>query len=133
MFLLPFVFVGYNIYDKHKKKEEAEEERKKNGPQTPESVDGPVFVDGTTELLRLETTSTADSDSSDSNSSKGEQESDSDIVREQEGPFRGIRKFFAEARENDPFRIKTNQDNLTFEVMGNQGDMALNFPKISFK
>jgi hypothetical protein len=51
-----------------------------------------------------------------------------------EGPFRAIRKFFAEAQGNhEKFNIKTNEDKLTFEVMGNQGDLALNFPQISFK
>jgi hypothetical protein len=135
MFLIPVFVVGYSIWEKEKKKEE--EQRKKNGPQSPESVEGPVF-DGTADLTRQ---NTDDSESSsDSNSSEGEGGGDSGMAlkshaspREQ-GPFRAIRKFFAEAQgNNEKFNIKTNEDKLTFEVMGNQGDLALNFPQISFK
>ena len=134
MFLIPVFVVGYSIWDK-KKKEEEEEQSKKNGPQSPESVEGPVF-EGAEDLLTRQNTEDSDS-SSDSNSSKGEEGGDGDKTflppREKEGPFRAIRKFFAEAGNNDAFRIKTNEDKLTFEVMGNQGDLALNFPQISFK
>jgi hypothetical protein len=135
MFLIPVFVVGYSIWDK-KKKEEEEEQSKKNGPQSPESVEGPVF-EGAEDLLTRQNTEDSDS-SSDSNSSKEEEGSESYKAiappREKEGPFRAIRKFFAEAQgNNEAFRIKTNEDNLTFEVMGNQGDLALNFPQISFK
>jgi hypothetical protein len=138
MFLIPVFVVGFSIWDK-KKKEEEEAQSKKNGPQSPESVEGPVF-EGTADFLTRQSTEDSDS-SSDANSSKGEDGYDSAKAltslapsREEEGPFRAIRKFFAEAQgNNEAFRIKTNEDNLTFEVMGNQGDLALNFPQISFK
>jgi hypothetical protein len=135
MFLLPVFVVGYSIWDK-KKKEEEEELSKKNGPQSPESVEGPVF-EGAADSLTRQNTEDSDS-SSDSNSSKGEEGVAGDKTftppREKEGPFRAIRKFFAEAQgNNEAFQIKTNEDKLTFEVMGNQGDLALNFPQISFK
>lgn len=137
MFLIPVFVVGYSIWEKEKKKEE--ERSKKFGPQSPESVEGPVF-EGTADLLTRQSTEDSDS-SSNSNSSKGEEGDDGDMAltsfalpREKVGPFRAIRKFFAEAKgNNEAFRIKTNEDNLTFEVMGNQGDLALNFPRISFK
>jgi hypothetical protein len=135
MFLIPFVYIGYNIWER-KKKEEDEEQIKKNGPQAPESVEGPVIED-TPDILTRQDSDT----SSDSDSPREEEESDSDMAltsfapsREKEGPFTTIRKFFDDAQGNNAaFRIKANEDNLTFEVMGNQGDLALNFPRISFK
>jgi hypothetical protein len=133
MFLIPIVFVGFNIWEKQKK---AEEEKKMNGPQAPEAVDGPLFEVTSEDLVLVHSESTTDSTSlylAESSISDASSTSSTPRNELEEGPFHGIRKFFAQKRENDPFRIKTRDDQLKFEVLGNQGDLALNFPKISFK
>lgn len=54
------------------------------------------------------------------------------------GPLQGLLRFVQDQRkrwqdEDERRRIKTNQEALTYEVLGHQGEYALPFPKISFK
>lgn len=148
MFLIPVAVVGFSIWEKKKKEEE---ERKQNdGPQAPETVDGPVFAESSTEEdlvvvpcdsddskgLKRGASSCSDTGyvtADETVSSRGSSSSPEQVPKQPDGPFAGIRRFFADQRGKDPYQIKTDEDRLKFEVMGNHGDLALNFPKISFK
>ena len=142
MFLIPFAVIGYQVYDKHRKEEEA---KKRQRPEEPKDeprleING---VDGTADTKRLEaqqsdvTDATQTSSSDEFSASESACHNDSGCSLIEEGPLAGIRKFFsgraAEQKDRDPFRIRTIDKQLKYEVLGNQGSNALPFPKISYK
>lgn len=155
MFLIPFAVIGFKMYEKHK-----EEEERKNGPQEPSSEEpmSPKTVLRSLESVFSDVSATTDvlSDSEESDQiveacddcneepEEGpESEStttdvaDAPVIRyvegepeEEDGPFAGIRRFF---QKDEAFVIKANKEQLTYEVLGNQGANALPFPKISYR
>jgi hypothetical protein len=134
-FLIPFGVVGYKMWQHHKR-----EEAKK--------AEALVSVDPITILQDEDAIASSEDDSpscssessTDTPFEKGRspQQPDKNDADEKEGkerrsPLKDILKFLAFEKSHDPFRIRTNDEALTYEVMGNKGDNALPFPKISYR
>jgi hypothetical protein len=129
-FLIPVGIVGYKIWE-HRKREEAKKTQ--------------ALTSGDPDTMLQDVSSGEDSPSCSSESSTDttfengrSSKPDTNDADEKEGgqsPLKDILRFlaFEKSHENDPFRIRTNKEALTYEVMGNQGEKALPFPKISYR
>ena len=157
MFLIPFAIVGYNMWERHKREEE--ERRKEETAEAPEAG-RPIILaieaekqqscDDVLVKVRKSVTSLTD-DESVSVGGNVEVEADgltapvqnrTQSVARQEPPKqrRGIFRFVKEQPQQqqqrpkrDPFVIQVDKENLTYEVLGNQGSNALPFPRIHYK
>jgi len=142
MFLIPFAVIGYRVYDKHRKEEEAKKRKRPDQPKEEPPLDGCVdTIDGTAKRLQAQQSDVSDvTEASTSDESKASDENVGDIDHGclmVEGALADIRKFFAgrvaDRQDRDPCRIRTNEEQLKYEVLGNQGSNPLPFPKMSYK
>lgn len=132
MFLIPIAVVGYKVWENQQQDEEA----KKHGraAQVPEVGEAVLLTASNSEESP---TGTRGGSADEFCDNATETSSVSLKAAEENGPFSGMRRFWAvQVRQRatcDPFQIRTNKEALTYEVMGNQGKDALPFPKISYR
>jgi predicted negative regulator of RcsB-dependent stress response len=158
LFLIPVAVVGYKIWDnKQKEEEEAAAERLDQfiGPrqlQLP-SKENETFVPSLSSQpsdISSDSSSNSVCDDDDSSAASNHQKTlpkqkqqDNTIVNQWTGFCRFVQdksdnlKKHMEQNSNhnntNPFRIRSSEEALTYEIMGNQGANALPFPKISYK